>query len=690
MSPLLLTHIVLAATLAHAQDAGAPTPAGPPVTVVEAAADAEFNLEAPVTFAGDNANATAAVRFDEQANGDRLELRIKRDELSFVRVQGGKEQGLASLALSAQQLGEQGKIDLTLRRRQDGAGILLGTRSFVRIWQEATPGRLSIAAPAGVVDQANVYYQPWAPPEFTDDFMRDQADATGEWQIVAGKWENTALVDKLKFVPRAANSFAFAAHPASPALATAGDVFWDDYQCAVSVRAPGPGTAGLAFRVQDAANCYLFSVDFGSREADGGALLKLDKLAGGTDEVLAQRAQPVPTGQWYRLKVALAGSRIEAFFDDAPIFSLTDDTFAQGPIGLYAANCETIYFDDAEAGEQRKFADDFEQHGAARWQAVEGEWQAVPAGKSGGTVLTKRGDPAGLAVAGRATWTDYEYEAQVKPGGGPFGLCFYWAGSSDYWLWRVRSGKQQLVQVAGGTESVMDEAPSELPRDWSTVVIRAGKDYASVSVNGRRSVEALLPVGLAGKVGVWGDRGSRALFDKVKVTFPPGYVPATLPATMVSDAEMKEQFANPAEGWFQVGSESTQPQKVGMNWNKGEYFEPVDIAFPVSGVGTAAGKVKVTIEGDQTGPGGGYDLVLSAEASSPKVHLELLRDGKTVAQGDTEIDAASGTCQVHAGRRGTYMVAYVDGKLVVAYREGHGPVGVSAGEPSDSKVEGNG
>jgi len=685
MSPLLLAHIVLAAALAHAQDA-----AGPPVTVVEAAADAEFNLEVPVTFAGDNANVAVGVRFDEQENGDRLELRIRRDELSFIRVQGGNEQGLASLALSAQQLGEQGKLDVTLRRRQDGASILLGTRRFVTIWQEATPGKLSIAAPAGVVDQQDVYYQPYAPPEFTDDFMRDEADATGEWQIVAGKWENTALVDKLKFVPRAANSFAFAAHPASPAFATAGDAFWDDYQCAVSVRAPGPGTAGLAFRAQDAANCYLLSADFGSREADGSALLKLSKLAGGTEEVLAQRACPVPTGQWYRLKVSLSGPEIDAFLDEAPIFSLTDDTFAQGPMGLYAANCDTIYFDDAEAGEQKEFADDFERYGAARWQAVQGEWQAVPAGKSGGTVLAKKGELAGLAVAGRATWTDYEYEAQVKPGGGPFGLCFYWAGPTDYWLWRVRSGKQQLVHVAGGAETVMDEAPADLPKDWSTVAIRAGKDYASVSVNGRRTVEALLPVGLAGKVGVWGDRGSRALFDNVKVTFPPGYVPATLPATMVSDAEMKEQFANPAEGWFQVGSESTQPAKVGMNWNKGEYFEPVDISFPVSGVGTAAGKVRVTIEGDQTAPGGGYDLVLSAQANLPKVHLELLRDGKTVAQGDTEIDAASGTCQVHAGRRGTYVVAYVDGKLVVAYREGHGPVGVAPAEPSNGKVQGNG
>jgi hypothetical protein len=127
-----------------------------------------------------------------------------------------------------------------------------------------------------------------------------------------------------------------------------------------------------------------------------------------------------------------------------------------------------------------------------------------------------------------------------------------------------------------------------------------------------------------------------------------------------------------------------------MNWNKGEYFEPVDISFPISGVGTAAGKVRVTLEGDQTAPGGGYDLVLSAEADSPKVRLELLRGGEVVAQGDTEIDAASGTCQVHAGRRGSYIVAYVDGKRVVAYREGHGPIGASPAEPSNGKVEGHG
>ena len=38
-----------------------------------------------------------------------------------------------------------------------------------------------------------------------------------------------------------------------------------------------------------------------------------------------------------------------------------------------------------------------------------------------------------------------------------------------------------------------------------------------------------------------------------------------------------------------------------------------------------------------------------------------------------EADAASGTCQVRFARRGTYVVAYVDDKLVISYREARAP-----------------
>jgi hypothetical protein len=651
-----------------AQDATAPPLPVP--TVIEEAADAEFNLEIPLTLAGETANATAAIRFDEQANGDRVELRLKRDEMSFAEVTQSGDRPIASLALTAEVVAANGKLVVTLRRRLDGADILMGGRSFLVIRQEATPGKLSFVAPAGVVDQENLYYQPYAPPEFSDDFMRDEPTAMGEWQVVAGTWENTILVDNPRFIPKSANSFALVAHAETPSLAKAGDAFWDDYECAVSARLPGPGTAGLAFRVHDAANAYLYTVTFGAPGANGHAVLKLVRLAGGSPTVLAERERPLAPGQWYRLRANAAGARIDAFLDDVPVLSAEDDAFAEGPMGLYAADAQTIFFDDAEARELKGFSDDFEDGNLGPWQVVSGDWQVGPAGKAGGQVLTKKGEEAGLAVTGRPTWTDYELRAQFRPGG-VFGLCFLWTGPGDTWLWRCRGGRQQLVQVVGGTETVVDEGPLEVSqKDWSVVVIRAMADYARVTVNDSQTLEGLLPAGLAGKVGVWADRGSRPFFDNVSVTFPPAYAPANLPATMETDAEMKEQFANPAEGWFQVGSESTRPQAVGMNWNKGEYFEPVDIEFPVAGVGTAAGKVTVTLEGDQTAPGHGLDLVLTAEANSPKLHLDLRRDGQPIAQGDTEVDPAAGTCLVHVSRKGSFILAYINQKPVITYREG--------------------
>jgi hypothetical protein len=151
---------------------------------------------------------------------------------------------------------------------------------------------------------------------------------------------------------------------------------------------------------------------------------------------------------------------------------------------------------------------------------------------------------------------------------------------------------------------------------------------------------------------------------------------------MEADAEMKEQFANPAEGWFSIADEAHQPQKVGMNWNKGEYFGPVDVTVPLTNAIAAEGKLTVTIEGDQTAPGAGYDLAVSTSANSPKLSLELFRNGNLIERAEAQVADASGACQIRVGRRGTYIVVHVDDHLVIAARQTDGAAGPSR-EPEE-------
>ncbi len=665
LSQILAVGLLAGSPLLSADD---PSPE-PSLNVLEEAADPEFNLEVPVNFGDQAPEAALTVRFDEQENGERLELLVTAGHLSLRSVGAAEAEELADRPWTP---ADEGHTLLTLRRRIDRVSVVVGHRCVLTVWEEAGPGKLSISAPPGIVDEENLYYQPYAPPHFDDDFMRGQQESFGEWQVAAGAWENTALVDNLEFVPKAANSFAFAAHPDSLALVTAGADFWDDYRCAVSIRVVEHGQAGLAFRAQDDSSYYAFVMDFGGPESQGHPSVELIKVVEGTPEILASKPFTVPPGQWYRLSVTMGGPSIEAAVDGNPAFEITDGTFCGGLIGLLAADCETVYFDDAEVREAKGLRDGFDLDGLARWELVEGDWQVEAGGEPGACFLTTAARAPALAVAGRATWADYEYQVDFRPSrGGAFGLCFYWRSSDDYWLWRWQPGgtaHQELVRVKEGEEEVVDRAPLDLTlKDWHTAVLRAGRDHAYVSVDGSRAVEALVPPDSCGKVGVWAARGSRPAFDNVRVEFPPGYVPARLPETMESDTEMKEQFANPAEAWFSVDDEAHRPQKVGMNWNKGEYFGPVDVTFPLANVVAAEGKVTVTIEGDQTAPASGYDLVLSTQANSPKLALELLRGGEALRQ--AEVVSESGACQVRFGRRGTFVVVYVDDELVVSVRE---------------------
>jgi hypothetical protein len=255
----------------------------------------------------------------------------------------------------------------------------------------------------------------------------------------------------------------------------------------------------------------------------------------------------------------------------------------------------------------------------------------------------------------------------VLTGKGAAGLCFLWKGPRDYFLWRAARGTQELVRMTDAGETVLDSAPLEA-KGWVTVTLRTRGDYVAAQVGDAEPVEAIVPVGEAGRIGLWADRGSRAAFDNVLVRFPPGYLPAVLPETMVADVEMKEQFANPAEGWFSIADEGHQPQAVGMNWNKGEYFDPVDATFPVTIASADAGKVTMRIEADQTTGQGGFELTLAKAAGAKTLTVELSRGDQVLQQADHEV-GESGTCQVRFGKHGTFVVVYLDDQLAISYRD---------------------
>ncbi|MBM3501206.1 MAG: hypothetical protein FJX74_21355, partial [Armatimonadetes bacterium] len=159
-------------------------PAQPAPQILAEPAELEYNLELPLTFVGAAAEGQAVVRFDEQDSGDGLELQATRSELALIQVAGGVATPLAGP--TPLRPDESGSATVTLRRRQDRVSVLIGPKCVLTAWREATSGKLSLSATEGLLNPDAVYYQPYAPPEFTDNFMRGEEDPTGEWQVVEG------------------------------------------------------------------------------------------------------------------------------------------------------------------------------------------------------------------------------------------------------------------------------------------------------------------------------------------------------------------------------------------------------------------------------------------------------------------------------------------------------------------------
>ena len=115
---------------------------------------------------------------------------------------------------------------------------------------------------------------------------------------------------------------------------------WADYRVRVTMQSDDDDAIGLMFRIRDGNNYYRFSWD------SQRAYRRVVRNEGGTFTLLAEDAVPYVPGQAYDLEVTVQGSTITVSIDGADIFTINDETFPAGGIGLYGwANSASI-FDD--------------------------------------------------------------------------------------------------------------------------------------------------------------------------------------------------------------------------------------------------------------------------------------------------------------------------------------------------------
>lgn len=124
----------------------------------------------------------------------------------------------------------------------------------------------------------------------------------------------------------------------SYALYTRGN--WADYRMTFKMRSADNDRLGAVFRVQDADNYYRFSWDSGTPRR------RLWKREQGIYKLIAEDAVGYVPNQTYSVEIVAVGTSLKVNIDGKSVFSVTDESFRAGTVGLYSCYNQGSFFDD--------------------------------------------------------------------------------------------------------------------------------------------------------------------------------------------------------------------------------------------------------------------------------------------------------------------------------------------------------
>jgi len=187
---------------------------------------------------------------------------------------------------------------------------------------------------------------PPAPPPATGASFAEGFDAAEHlpagWQAHAGRW---VLVDEpvAPSQPHVVEQRATVNDTRSDYVALDHGTF-DDFNASARVRLmPGGGSAhgGLLVRYADEGDYYVARVS----HTDGS--LRFVEYRGGDEVPHAESlARPIPLGEWILLSVTAKGDALTMRVNGEEPFTLRDDTFRVGHVGLWTQDDSIVQFDD--------------------------------------------------------------------------------------------------------------------------------------------------------------------------------------------------------------------------------------------------------------------------------------------------------------------------------------------------------
>ncbi|MFP4248618.1 MAG: family 16 glycoside hydrolase [Armatimonadota bacterium] len=554
-------------------------------------------------------------------------------------------------------------LELTVRRDNWRIVFVLGREVLAQAWDSTLAGGgVGYAVTGGEVADALV--QPLGRVYMTDDFMRIGEEAS-QWEPATGTWETQELrVDEQSErmeADKSANAFSYwgKAGEEGPALATTGYWFWNNYLVSAAVRASETDPVGLVAYYQDPENYILARWTSALSEAADADLLQLIGVRNGDRSVLAETRGGHLPGQWYQLELRVCDGVVQCLVDDEPRLVAHFDAFGQGQPALYCEGEGGTFFDSVAIEDWEVLSENFERTPPGKWAARTGDWTAE------GGAMVAAGEGARLVVTGRPDWQDYWVAASVEMGGAA-GIAVCADESSMYEL-RLGTqgsdveyeGQAQLVRVVEGATEVLSSAPARIaPGSTHRLKVVVDDGLLTGYLDGKRVLDAYDADATAGRIGLVADGRGTVRFDDVYLTMiPPKRIARVTKEFAEDDAhpEMAE-WASTRAPWL------TPDEDDEVWWTKGDYFGDKTIAFEIPGVEAAEGSVRLSLEAAPDEEGSGATLVIATVEDASNVTATLTVGGEEI--GEETVEVQSDPCPVRFERKGTWVVASIDGHVV--------------------------
>jgi hypothetical protein len=181
-------------------------------------------------------------------------------------------------------------------------------------------------------------------------------------------------------------------------------------------------------------------------------------------------------------------------------------------------------------------------------------------------------------------------------------------------------------------------------------------------LDGKRVLDAYHPGAVSGRIGLLADGNGSARFDNVYLAMLPERRIARVTKEFTEDEEHFEmvEWASTRAPWLKPAEDG------GTWWTKGDYFGDTTIAFEVPDVEGAEGALRLTLEAAPDSEGSGLTLVLATAKGSKSLTATLLAGGEQL--GEETVEVANDPCPVRFERKGTWVVATIDGTVIFSVK----------------------